>query len=190
MSPAQVSACYGGELGVSQSTVYRWVDAGYGGMTNLELRRKVGYRKRSRSAPRKPTPHSQRRSHGAFEALDEGVRDSAWEMDTVEGCEADAACLLTLFHRPTGFQLALLLEAQTSGEVARALGLVRSALGGEAAVRRVFGAVLTDNRPRVRRRGRARRPPLRARRRDPPVLLRPASRRPEGRLREAMSSRT
>ena len=145
MSPAQVSACYGGELGVSQSTVYRWVDAGYGGMTNLELRRKVGYRKRSRSAPRKPTPHSQRRSHGAFEALDEGVRDSAWEMDTVEGCEADAACLLTLFHRPTGFQLALLLEAQTSGEVARALGLVRSALGGEAAVRRVFGAVLTDN---------------------------------------------
>ena len=54
MSPAQVSACYGGELGVSQSTVYRWVDAGYGGMTNLELRRKVGYRKRSRSAPRKP----------------------------------------------------------------------------------------------------------------------------------------
>ena len=145
MSPAQVSACYGGELGVSQSTVYRWVDAGYGGMTNLELRRKVGYRKRSRSAPRKPTPHSQRRSHGAFEALDEGVRDSAWEMDTVEGCEADAACLLTLFHRPTGFQLALLLEAQTTGEVARALGLVRSALGGEAAVRRVFGAVLTDN---------------------------------------------
>ena len=46
-----------------------------------------------------------------IEALDEGVRDSAWEMDTVEGCEADAACLLTLFHRPTGFQLALLLEA-------------------------------------------------------------------------------
>lgn len=145
MSPAQVSACYGGELGVSQSTVYRWVDAGLGGMTNLELRRKVGYRKRRRSAPRKATPHSERRSHDAFEALDEGVRDSAWEMDTVEGCEADPACLLTLFHRPTGFQLALLLASQTSDEVARALGLVRSALGSEAAVRRVFGCVLTDN---------------------------------------------
>lgn len=145
LSPAQVSACYGGELGVSRSTVYRWVDAGYGGMTNLDLRRKVGYRRRRRSAPRRATPHSERRSHGAFEALPEGVRDSAWEMDTVEGCESDSACLLTLFHRPTGFQLALLLASQASAEVARALGLVRSALGGEAAVRRVFGAVLTDN---------------------------------------------
>lgn len=145
LSPAQVSACYGGELGVSQSTVYRWVDAGYGGMTNLELRRKVGYRKRRRTAPRKASPHSERRSHAAFEALGEGARDAAWEMDTVEGCEADSACLLTLFHRPTGFQLALPLAAQTSDEVARALGLVRSALGGEAAVRRVFGCVLTDN---------------------------------------------
>ena len=145
LSPAQVSACYGGELGVSRSTVYRWVEAGYGGMTNLELRRKVGYRKRSHSAPRKPTPHSARRSHEAFMALDEGVRDAAWETDTVEGSAADSACLLTLFHRPTGFQLALLLAAQTGEEVARALGLVRSALGGEAAVRRVFGAVLTDN---------------------------------------------
>ena len=145
LSPAQVDACYGGELGVSRSTVYRWVDAGYGGMTNLELRRKVGYRKRRRSAPREATPHSDRRSHAAFMSLDEGVRDSAWEMDTVEGCDADSACLLTLLHRPTGFQLALLLAAQTSDEVARALGLVRSALGGEAAVRRVFGAVLTDN---------------------------------------------
>lgn len=145
LSPAQVSACYGGELGVSRSTVYRWVDAGYGGMTNLELRRKVGYRRRSRSAPRKPTPHSERRSHAAFLAIPEGVRDAAWEMDTVEGSAEDAACLLTLFHRPTGFQLALLLASQTSAEVARALGPVRSALGGEAAVRRVFGAVLTDN---------------------------------------------
>ncbi|MEQ2478181.1 helix-turn-helix domain-containing protein, partial [Collinsella sp. CLA-AA-H167] len=45
LSPQQIAAA---TPGLSASTVYRWVDAGYDGMTNMELRRKVGYRPRSR----------------------------------------------------------------------------------------------------------------------------------------------
>ncbi len=145
LSPAQISALYADKLDISRSTIYRWVEAGYGGMTNLELRRKVGYKKRSHTAPRKSAKHSDRRSHDAFLALDENVRDAAWELDTVEGRAEDSVCLLTLFHRPTAFQLVLPLAEQTSEEVIGALRLVSSALGSQDAIRRVFGVVLTDN---------------------------------------------
>lgn len=143
LSPEQIAATRP-ELGLSASTIYRWVDAGYAEMTNLDLRRKVGYRPRRRSAPRAGAPKDQRRSYEAFSALGEDERAGAWEMDTVEGASADSARLLTLFHRPTAFQLALLIADGTCASVLGALGLVRDALG-EAGARRVFRLVLTDN---------------------------------------------
>lgn len=81
LSPQQIAAT---TPGLSASTVYRWVDAGYDGMTNMELRRKVGYRPRSRRAPKRATSHSSRRSHASFLALGEDACAAAWEMDTVE----------------------------------------------------------------------------------------------------------
>lgn len=141
LSPQQIAAT---TPGLSASTVYRWVDAGYDGMTNMELRRKVGYRPRSHRAPKRATPHSPRRSHAAFLALGEDACAAAWEMDTVEGSREDGACLLTLLHRPSRLQLALPLAAKDAESVAAALGGVRSVLGAGGA-RRVFRAVLTDN---------------------------------------------
>lgn len=38
-----MAARNGGPVDLSPSTIYRWVSAGYDGMTNMELRRKVGY---------------------------------------------------------------------------------------------------------------------------------------------------
>ena len=104
LSPQQIAAA---TPGLSASTVYRWVDAGYDGMTNMELRRKVGYRPRSHRAPKRATSHSARRSHASFLALGEDACAAAWEMDTVEGARGDSARLLTLLHRPSRFQLAL-----------------------------------------------------------------------------------
>ena len=141
LSPQQIAAT---TPGLSASTVYRWVDAGYDGMTNMELRRKVGYRPRSRRAPKRATSHSARRSHASFLALGEDACAAAWEMDTVEGAREDSACLLTLLHRPSRLQLALPLEEKTAGCVADALEGVRAILGADG-TRRVFRAVLTDN---------------------------------------------
>lgn len=84
LSPAQIAATRP-DLGLSASTIYRWVDAGYAEMTNMEPRRKVGYKPRSRKAPRGANRHSARRSHGEFARLPGDERASAWEMDTVEG---------------------------------------------------------------------------------------------------------
>ena len=113
-----MAARNGGPVDLSPSTIYRWVAAGYDGMTNMELRRKVGYRPRKRAAGRAATRHSARRSHAAFLALGEDACAAAWEMDTVEGAREDSACLLTLLHRPSRLQLALPLEEKTAGCVA------------------------------------------------------------------------
>ena len=98
LSPEQMAARNGGPVDLSPSTIYRWVSAGYDGMTNMELRRKVGYRPRKSAAGRAATRHSARRSHAAFLALGEDACAAAWEMDTVEGAREDSACLLTLLH--------------------------------------------------------------------------------------------
>ena len=139
-----MAARNGGPVDLSPSTIYRWVSAGYDGMTNMELRRKVGYRPRKRAAGRAATRHSARRSHAAFLALGEDACAAAWEMDTVEGAREDSACLLTLLHRPSRLQLALPLEEKTAGRVADALEGVRAILGADG-MGRVFRAVLTDN---------------------------------------------
>ena len=57
LSPEQMAARNGGPVDLSPSTIYRWVSAGYDGMTNMELRRKVGYRPRKRAAGRAATRH-------------------------------------------------------------------------------------------------------------------------------------
>ena len=144
LSPEQMAARNGGPVDLSPSTIYRWVSAGYDGMTNMELRRKVGYRPRKRAAGRAATRHSARRSHAAFLALGEDACAAAWEMDTVEGAREDSACLLTLLHRPSRLQLALPLAEKTAGRVADALGGIREVLGADG-MGRVFRAVLTDN---------------------------------------------
>ena len=144
LSPEQMAARNGGPVDLSPSTIYRWVSAGYDGMTNMELRRKVGYRPRKRAPAASATRHSPRRSYAAFLGLGEDACAAAWEMDTVEGAREDSACLLTLLHRPSRLQLALPLAAKDAESVAAALGGVRSVLGA-GGTGRVFRAVLTDN---------------------------------------------
>lgn len=76
--------------------------------------------------------------------LPENERAGAWEMDTVEGHAADSARLLTLYHRPTSFQLAIPVADGTCEAVKSGPDLMCDALGPDG-MRRVFRLVLTDN---------------------------------------------
>ena len=67
---------------LSPSTIYRWVSAGYDGMTNMELRRKVGYRHEEARRVPMATRHP---PAGRMPRSPRGGRAAAWEMDTVEG---------------------------------------------------------------------------------------------------------
>lgn len=145
LSPAQISAGRSREFRAAPSTIYRWIERGYAGMSNMELRRKVGYRERRRAVAR-PTAHGPERSFAAFSAVQEAVREAACEMDTVIGRSSDRQCVLTLYLRCCRAQVALLLPERSSSAVAAALDMLETAVGG-AAFQRMFGAILTDNGP-------------------------------------------
>lgn len=143
LSPAQISLARATEFSVHPSTIYRWIEAGYAGMSNMDLLRKVGYKKRKENKD-KTTPHGPERSYKAFMQLDEEKRASVCEMDTVIGKKNDSQCLLTLYLRPYKFQLALLLPEKSSSAVAAALDMLEKAIG-KSAFQQFFGVLLTDN---------------------------------------------
>lgn len=86
LSPQQIALGRAGQIGASPSTIYRWISRGYAGMCDLDLRRKCGYKPRSRSEPPRPTGARRGalvlRVHGAARGgarrrLRDGHRDGA-----------------------------------------------------------------------------------------------------------------
>ena len=144
LSPAQIAEGRACELKAHPSTIYRWIAAGYAGMSSAELRRKVGYKPRKEPVEAKPTSRGPERSYKAFSALPEEERARACEMDTVIGLSKDSQCVLTLYSRPCKVQACLLLPEKASSAVAAALDMLEKALG-KPLFQRLFGLILTDN---------------------------------------------
>lgn len=144
LSPYEISVLYGDVVGVSQSTIYRWTEAGYGGLANIELERKVGFKPRRKKAPRKSTSHSKKRSHEEFEKLPGELRDARTELDSVIGRSTDGQAVMTLYNLPCHVQLGLLTRAHDCGSVKERIGDVKSAMP-----KRMFAkwmrTALTDN---------------------------------------------
>ena len=143
LSPQQIALARAGEVGASPSTIYRWIERGYAGMSSLELRRKCGYKPRRRSSPPRRTAHGEERSFAAFMELPGERRAAACEMDTVVGLASDRRCLLTLYLRAFKFQLALLMPDKTAASAQSALDMLEKA--APQAFGRLFSLVLTDN---------------------------------------------
>ena len=144
LSPQQIARARAEEVGVSASTIYRWIDEGYGGMANADLRRKVGYKPRRKERAGKATHHGPERSHRAFLELPEGERARACEMDAVVGKATDSQCLLTLHLRACRVQLPLLMPEKTKAATVAKLDEVERAVGLEG-FRKLMGLILTDN---------------------------------------------
>lgn len=60
LSPEQICLGRAAEFKVSAPTLYRWIDRGYAGMSNMDLRRKVGYKERGLTRPRGRRPTARR----------------------------------------------------------------------------------------------------------------------------------
>ena len=104
----------------------------------------MSYKPRSKKRAVVPTAHGETRAYAAFTALGGEVAASACEMDTVIGSKLDRQCILTLYLRPSKFQLALLLREKTSDEVVQKIDMLEKLLG-KASFIRLFGLILTDN---------------------------------------------
>lgn len=143
LSPYELSVLYEETIGVHRSTIYRWVEAGYGSLTNLELERKVGFKQRKHRV-KKTSSHARWRSYEAFCKLADDTKDSATEMDSLVGRRADTQALLTLYGRASHLQFVLLLQEKTTDEVKKALGALKKSAGKRIASD-IFRCVLTDN---------------------------------------------
>lgn len=144
LSPYEMSVAYAKTVDVSESTIYRLIEAGVGGCANIELERKVGFKPRSHTHPKSSTSHDKKRSYASFCALDPDRRDSATEMDCIEGRKCDTQAVLTLFFRPVHLQIPLLLCAQDSRHVLQALHRLKNVCPKNLFLE-LFSTILTDN---------------------------------------------
>ena len=135
------------ELGISASTLYRYVDEGViEGASNMALPRKVRFKKRKRKRQAKsPRRDLAGRDYEAFCALPEEVRGACKEMDTVIG-RPGGKCLLTFCMRDTDIFYAVLLESKEADSVVSGLDDVEmSACDGLVVGELGVMVVLTDN---------------------------------------------
>ena len=143
----QIYLTHKDEIPCCLKSLYTHVNKGEVGPGRMYLIDAVS-RKPRKKAPdnntNKPIPRKSLvgRSWQDYLELEDDVRDGRWEMDTVVG-RVGGACLLTLLHRPTRFQLALLLSTCTAAEVTSMLKMIASMM--ERSVSEVFYLMLTDN---------------------------------------------
>lgn len=128
LSPYEISVLYADVVGVSQSTIYRWTEAGYGGLTNMELERKVGFRPRKKAPKPKSTSHSRKRSFEEFEKLPGDVKGARTELDCVIGRAVDVQAVMTAYNLPCHVQLGLLLDAHDCDNVKKELRNLKSVM--------------------------------------------------------------
>ncbi len=130
---------------VDERTIYNYIDAGVLSVGNLDLPRKVRYKKRkAKKSVRVDKKCHVGRTYEDFLAFMEEHPDYAVvEMDSVEGKRDSTKVLLTLFFRNSTCMLAFLREANTARSVTEVINDLYKRLGKEQ-FRKMFQVILTD----------------------------------------------
>lgn len=133
------------EIPVSSRTLYEYIDRGFLSVINLDLPRKVKYKKRKKKV--KVTREQgwlEGRSYADFTTfLSHNPDFNIVEMDTVEGKKGGKA-LLTIYFRNYKFMLAFLIPAQTQKAVLEVFNNLEKELGTRR-FKKFFPLILTDN---------------------------------------------
>jgi IS30 family transposase len=141
------------KFNVGERTLYYYQEKGYLDTLNIDLPRKVRYKKRKKSI----TPiirNSKIRENRTYQDFlkykeDYFIKNSedvdVVQMDTVEGKKGeDESVLLTLLFTQSNFLLAFKMESKTIEEVRRVLGNLKDDIGMELFYE-LFPVILTDN---------------------------------------------
>ena len=137
------------EFDITERALYYYQEKGYLTCKNIDLPRKVRYRKRKRNVPKNKIDRKEStcrigRTYQDF--LDFKQKNNIEfyvEMDTVEGIKGHSL-LLTLCFIPFNFMIALKLDSQTISEVTNKINNLKSILGYET-FHKLFSVILTDN---------------------------------------------
>lgn len=139
------------EFSVGKRTLYNYVEKGYLDIINLDLPRKVRYKKRKRNntdIPKKDTKIRINRTYERFKDYVKNYNDNNFninivEMDTVEGVKGESL-LLTLLWRQANFMLAFKIENKEPDSVNSFFSYLKRILGYEK-FHELFPIILTDN---------------------------------------------
>ena len=122
------------------------IDAGVFDVRNIDLRRKVKYKKRKKATDTSAKDRSYRKGHN-YEDFKKRIEKDPYasivEMDCVEGNRKSRKVFLTMTFRRTNLMLIFLLESQTQEEVKRVFDFLEKQLGIEL-FRKLFEVILTD----------------------------------------------
>ena len=148
---SHIFAVHADEIPVCRRTLYNYLDQRVFQARNIDLPRRVRYKKRKRPASsitrNSPQAYRNRRTYIDFQRFLEAHPDAGIvEMDTVKGSRSSGKCLLTLLFRSCSFMIVILLKRCSQAEVINAINSLTFTLGLRL-FRRYFPVILTDNGP-------------------------------------------
>lgn len=146
-SISHIYANHPDEISFSRTTMYNYVDLGVFSFRNIDLPRKVKYKKRKENKKqriRRETVIRKGRTYEDFNKyMEKNTESSVVEMDTVEGVKGGKV-FLTLLFRQSKFMLMYLMDNKTMECVEKAFDHIKYTIGIEK-FKRVFEVILTDN---------------------------------------------
>lgn len=127
--------------------MYNYVDLGVFSFRNIDLPRKVKYKKRKENEKQRIRRETAIRKGRTYEDYKEYIgkhpESSIVEMDTVEGVKGGKV-FLTLIFRQSKFMLIYLMDHKNIESVEKAFKKIKDILGLET-FKKVFEVILTDN---------------------------------------------
>lgn len=135
------------EIKVSERTIYNYIEAGELSVTNLDLRRKVKYRKRKKPSEIKANRFNYRvgRTYDDYhEYIVKHPNTAVVEMDTVRGNRRQNKVLLTMLFTKCSVMLLFLMENGRQESVEKVFDDLTKRLGIRR-FRKLFPLILTDN---------------------------------------------
>ena len=136
------------EIKVSERTIYNYIEAGELTVGNLDLRRKVKYRRRRKKQNEIKCNKFNYRKGRTFEDfkkyMEEYPNTPVVEMDTVRGLRTKEQVLLTIMFNKNSVMLMILIKDETMNEVIAVFDKLTKALGIRR-FRKLFPVILTDN---------------------------------------------
>jgi len=135
------------ELGVSERTLYNYIDQHVFKVRNIDLPQKVVYRQRrpAKVLTKLEYQYRQGRTYSDFNSyIEVNPELSIVEMDTVKGGREKGKVFLTIIFRKTSFMLIFLMKDGTQDSVIQVFDTLTELLG-MALFKRLFSVILTDN---------------------------------------------
>lgn len=143
----QIMATHSDEIGLSEKTIYNYIDSGAFTVKNIDLPKKVVYRQRRKKQILTKIDYAYRhgRTYEDFKAFMEQHPDcNVIEMDTVKSSRGSKKTLLTLIFTDCSFMLVFLLPDATQAGIIATFDFLTDELGLDT-FRKLFPVILTDN---------------------------------------------